>query len=66
MDPYLPINGRGDLAREITSHGVVSTNRSALELARARKDKVMALQNEVNDLKKRMERLEAKLFDDHK
>ena len=66
MNPYLPIDGRNDLAREITSHGVVNTSKTALELARARKDRVAGLQKEVDDLKSRLERLERLLSDDHK
>lgn len=64
MKNYIGIDGHNNLARHIGSHGVVNTDKRAMELAKDRKNKVLSLQREVTDMKSRLERLEKIVLDD--
>lgn len=61
---YIEIDGHANLSRDMTSHGVINTNKGALQLAKERKAKVMGLQNQVDVLTERIGRLEKILLKD--
>jgi hypothetical protein len=63
---YVPIKDNKDLAREINSRGVVNTNVAAFNMAKARKGRVLSLQQQVDQLTIRLKRLENLLLSDNK
>ena len=63
---HYQIDGRSYLLREASSHGVINTNTRELELARARRESVLALQNKVVSLEDRLARIEKMLSEDGK